>query len=111
MRIVLRNGFAHPQKAGVVQDVEMAIEQAAQRQLALERIRDIHYTQGQLYLQFENRAAMERAARMTCWAAASGKRVLAVQMLPGDGRAWLVAAGFMYSDYQITQDEVAANDA
>lgn len=109
MRIVLRNGFAHPQKAGISEDFDAVIEAAAQRQLQVERICYIDYTKGQLYLHFNDPAAMQAAARATRWTS-MGERVLAVQMLPGDGRAWLVARGFMYSDFQISQEDVAAND-
>jgi hypothetical protein len=110
MRVVLRNGFAHPSKAVITEDIDTVIERAEKRQLQLEHVSNIHYTRGQLCMQFDSAADKQLAARVTRWASL-GERVLAVQMLPGDGRAWLKANGYIYSDYHISEEDRAANDA
>jgi hypothetical protein len=101
MRMVLRNGFAHPSQAFTSDDdLDAMVDAAAERSVVVQGVRCVRMVAGRLLIEFHDGSAAHEAQLKTHWPNAD-VHTLQPTLKPRDGGVSVVADGFAYSDYEI----------
>lgn len=109
MRLVLRNGFAHPAETFKSDDdLDALIDAAEQRSVIVQGVRCVRMAAGRLLIEFHGARPTLEAMMDTGWLL-SGENMLLPTVKPRDGaNGAVVVKGFAYGDYEIEEDAAAA---
>jgi hypothetical protein len=102
MRMVLRNGFAHPDQRFVSDDeLDAMVMEAEKRSVVVQGVRCVTFAAGMLQVQFHDGRAAREAQFKTGWVNASEDTLHPTMKQLEGVHASVVAQGFAYSDYAV----------